>query len=52
MIDCTHEEELLLTILLGVCAKCNNGKDSHFRAVGQSFPMQNRDKIAFENTQQ
>ncbi|EFB33267.1 hypothetical protein HMPREF0971_00026 [Segatella oris F0302] len=52
MIDCTHEEELLLTILLGVYAKRSNGKDSHFCTVGQSFPMQNRDKTAFENTQQ
>ncbi len=51
MIDCTHEEELILTILLGVCAKCYNGKEIYFRTVGQSFAVQNRDKTAFENTQ-
>ena len=37
MIDCTHEEELILTILLGVCAKCDNGKKYTFAQLGSLF---------------
>ena len=43
---------MLLTILLGVCAKCNNGKDSHFCSVGQSFQGRNRIKTELKNQHQ
>jgi|GEM_PF-4149957 len=37
MIDCTHEEELILTILLGVCESATTGKRYTFAQLGSLF---------------